>query len=310
MRLDTYHGARGSLDQLLQLPAEGAESSGDILFGHISLRWVTLPHGVANGCRLLLPGWLGQPPPMPVLFGAGHESAAMTPANLALLSVQGLADAGAGHCQMIALAARRGWPPGPHFRSPARYRATSITCAAMLVGPLARTKHEPLANRTWAQVIACLRGHFDELVRSGALPANPAASVENYGEKVNVGHYPAFKPDQMRALLDSIPTESLQDLQDRAIIALMAFSCARVGAVVKMKLDDLYGMPSTCKSVFMRSVIPNTTCHAIPSLRSTCGSFWDEQANHPANASPIPPTRFSAAGTRSARSSPDARALA
>lgn len=97
-----------------------------------------------------------------------------------------------------------------------------------------------LSNRTRAQIIACLRGYFDALVRGGALPSNPAASVEIPSVKAKLGHYKPLEPEQMGGLLDSIQPESIRDLQDRAVIALMAFSCARVGAVTKMKLGDVY----------------------------------------------------------------------
>lgn len=103
-----------------------------------------------------------------------------------------------------------------------------------------RKQLEALSDRSRAQVIACLRGYFDELVRRGALTSNPAASVEHYTIKTKIGHYQALKPHEMRAFLDAIRPETLLDLQERAIIALMGFSCARVGAVVKMKQEDVY----------------------------------------------------------------------
>ena len=99
---------------------------------------------------------------------------------------------------------------------------------------------EALSDRSRAQVVACLRGYFDELVRRGALTSNPAASVEHYTIKTKIGHYQALKPHEMGAFLDAIKPETLLDLQERAIIALMGYSCARVGAVTKMKQGDVY----------------------------------------------------------------------
>lgn len=99
---------------------------------------------------------------------------------------------------------------------------------------------KPLAKRTRGQVIACLRGYFDALVRGGVLVNSPASSVETYRLNVRVGAYKAMEPDQMGQLLDSFSSDTLLDLQERAIIALMAFSCARVSAVVKMKLGNVY----------------------------------------------------------------------
>ncbi len=108
---------------------------------------------------------------------------------------------------------------------------------------LQRSSHKArkdLSPRTRAQVLACMRGYFDVLVRGGALPSNPAASVENYRLEVRIGHAKPLTGDNMGRLLDSIDTSTLKGLQDRAVIALMAFSCARVGAVVKMKLQSVY----------------------------------------------------------------------
>lgn len=99
---------------------------------------------------------------------------------------------------------------------------------------------EPLSNRSRAQVASCLRGYFTQLVRGGALATNPATAIETHTLKVKIGHYQPLAPHQMAKFLDSIPTDTLYGLQERAIVAFMAFSCARVSAVVKMKLDDLY----------------------------------------------------------------------
>jgi len=41
------------------------------------------------------------------------------------------------------------------------------------------------------------------------------------------------------ALLDSIPTETVRDLRDRALIATLTYSFARIGAALKMKVEDL-----------------------------------------------------------------------
>lgn len=107
---------------------------------------------------------------------------------------------------------------------------------------LQRSSHKArkdLSPRTRAQVLACMRGYFDALVRGGALPSNPAASVENYRLEVRIGHAKPLTGGNMGRLLDSIDTSTLKGLQDRAVIALMAFSCARVGAVIKMKLGSV-----------------------------------------------------------------------
>jgi integrase len=46
--------------------------------------------------------------------------------------------------------------------------------------------------------------------------------------------------DEARALLDSIDTSTPVGLRDRALIALMVYTFGRVGAVTKMKVEDVY----------------------------------------------------------------------
>jgi integrase len=46
--------------------------------------------------------------------------------------------------------------------------------------------------------------------------------------------------DEARALLEAIDTSTPIGLRDRALIALMVYTFARVGAVVKMRLEDVY----------------------------------------------------------------------
>lgn len=150
-----------------------------------------------------------------------------------------------------------------------------------------RTK-EPLSARTRAQVLACLRGYFDALVRGGALPANPAASVENYRLNIKIGRAQPLPADKMMALLDSIETETLQGLQDRAIIALMAFSCARVGAVTKMKLASVYeqgGRLHVCLNE-KRDAVHFVPCH--PELEAYLLAFMGRAATIGEDCDPNP----------------------
>ena len=45
---------------------------------------------------------------------------------------------------------------------------------------------------------------------------------------------------QARELLDSIDISTLVGLRDRALIAVMTYALARVGAVVSMRVEDYY----------------------------------------------------------------------
>jgi integrase len=46
-------------------------------------------------------------------------------------------------------------------------------------------------------------------------------------------------PDEWRRLIDSIPTDTLRDLRDRALIATLTYSFARITAALRMKVEDL-----------------------------------------------------------------------
>jgi integrase/recombinase XerD len=51
--------------------------------------------------------------------------------------------------------------------------------------------------------------------------------------------------EQARKLLDAIDTSTVVGLRDRALIAVMIYSFARIGAVVAMRVDDYYPFSAT-----------------------------------------------------------------
>ncbi|WP_414462419.1 tyrosine-type recombinase/integrase [Hyphomicrobium sp. DY-1] len=95
------------------------------------------------------------------------------------------------------------------------------------------------APRSRAQTLSCLRSYFRALVNVGALTVNPAAEVKGSKASANIGAYPALSSDDVTKLLASMEGDSLQDLQERALIGLMLFACARVGAVTKLTHSDV-----------------------------------------------------------------------
>ena len=54
------------------------------------------------------------------------------------------------------------------------------------------------------------------------------------------GKTPVLSAEEARALLDAIDTSKLVGLQDRALVALLVYTFARVGAAVKMRVEDIY----------------------------------------------------------------------
>jgi hypothetical protein len=55
-----------------------------------------------------------------------------------------------------------------------------------------------------------------------------------------VGKTPVLEPEEARALIDSIDVTTPAGLRDRALIALMVFSFARIGAALGMKVEDVF----------------------------------------------------------------------
>jgi Recombinase len=72
------------------------------------------------------------------------------------------------------------------------------------------------------------------------VPFNPAAAVRGPKHIVRRGKTPVLTADQARELLDSIDTDTLIDLRDRALIGVMVYSFARVYAALGMKVADYY----------------------------------------------------------------------
>jgi site-specific recombinase XerD len=96
------------------------------------------------------------------------------------------------------------------------------------------------AAPTVKQHLAAIRMLFDFLVTGQIVPTNPASSVRGPKHVVRRGKTPVLKADQARTLLDSIKLDSIVGLRDRAIIALMCFTFARVSAMVHMNTEDYY----------------------------------------------------------------------
>lgn len=97
-----------------------------------------------------------------------------------------------------------------------------------------------LSRPSIKQHLAALKMLFDWLVIGQVLPFNPAQNVRGPKHSQKKGKTPVLNPDEARALLDSIEGDTPIGRRDRALIALMVFTFARVGATVSMKVEDCY----------------------------------------------------------------------
>jgi site-specific recombinase XerD len=114
--------------------------------------------------------------------------------------------------------------------------------AAAYIEQLTRSKAAP----TVKQHLAAIGMLLDWLTSGGILPFNPAASVRGPKHVVKRGKTPVLTAGETRQLLNSIVPDdpafipTLIDLRDRALIAVMVYSFARVGAALGMKVEDYY----------------------------------------------------------------------
>ncbi len=101
---------------------------------------------------------------------------------------------------------------------------------------LTRERSAPTAK----QRLSAIRHLFDWLVVGQVMPVNPASSVRGPSHVVKRGKTPVLSPEEARRVLDAIDVSTHAGLRDRALIGLMVFSFARIGAALAMKVDDVF----------------------------------------------------------------------
>jgi site-specific recombinase XerD len=121
------------------------------------------------------------------------------------------------------------------------YGVTSITAVQPLhVATWIEMQTRALAAPTVKLRLAAIRHLFDWLVTGQVIVVNPAASVRGPAHVSRTGKTPVLEPEEARALLDAIDTTTPAGLRDRALIALMVYSFARIGAALGMKVEDVF----------------------------------------------------------------------
>jgi integrase/recombinase XerD len=160
---------------------------------------------------------------------------------------------------------------------------------------------------TIKQHLAAIKTLFDWLVTGHIVEFNPAASVRGPKHIVKRGKTPVLDATDARTLLDSIPLkignppkdgdpdnrpDDIIGLRDRALIAVMVFSFARVSAVIGMEVKDYY---QNGKRWWLR-------------LHEKGGNFHEVPAHH--NAEAYLDAYLDASGIASDRKSPLFRSAA
>ena len=88
--------------------------------------------------------------------------------------------------------------------------------------------------------LAALRRFFDELVMRHVVILNPALSVRTERHQAVEGKTPEISIEHARRLLKSIDASHAIGHRDRAIIGILIYTAARVGAVAKLRRMDFY----------------------------------------------------------------------
>ena len=90
--------------------------------------------------------------------------------------------------------------------------------------------------------LSALRHFFDTLVTRHVVVLNPAASVRGERLQVIEGKTPEITITQARKLMASIDISTVVGLRDRAIIGILIYTAARVGAIAKLSHQDFYDL--------------------------------------------------------------------
>jgi len=90
--------------------------------------------------------------------------------------------------------------------------------------------------------LSAIRHFFDTLVTRHVVMLNPAHSVRGERLQVVEGKTPEITILQARKLMESFDTSNVVGLRDRAIIAIMIYTAARVGAVATLLRSDFYDL--------------------------------------------------------------------
>lgn len=128
----------------------------------------------------------------------------------------------------------------------AAYREWLVKTPLMVRMPTGQVVEKKRSVTTVKLKVSAIRSLFRWLKEGGLLDADPAASVRAPKHSVQVGKTPVLAGSEAALILDRITLELEQKpddivaLRDRALIAVMTFTLARISAAVGMAVGDVF----------------------------------------------------------------------
>ena len=104
------------------------------------------------------------------------------------------------------------------------------------------TRMRAASRPTVKQELAGIRRLFDWLTVHQVVPRSPAAAVRGPKHSVRRGKTPVLSTAECRGFLRGIPVETVGGLRDRALVAVMTYSFARISAALAMNVKDVFLM--------------------------------------------------------------------
>jgi site-specific recombinase XerD len=93
---------------------------------------------------------------------------------------------------------------------------------------------------TIKQHMAAIRMLFSWLTEKGILAINPAREVKTPRFSRTEGKTPAFSTEEVQKVLESVDTSHVIGWRDKAFLATLAYTFARISAVVSLKVEDYF----------------------------------------------------------------------
>jgi site-specific recombinase XerC len=135
------------------------------------------------------------------------------------------------------------------------------------------------AKPTIKQHLAATRMLLDWLVVGQVIAMNPAHAVRGPRHIVKKGSTPLLNRDEARALLACIDVSTLTGVRDRALIAVMIYTFARISAVLQMNVGTTSVRAGADGCAYMRKAAKSMKHPASSSSKPTSVSIWQPPAS-------------------------------